>query len=79
MLQALRSFDVDSVFTIDVVDVDSDAELVARYDELVPVLLASKNGEPAKQICHYFFDEAVLRAFLGNGSQRDGNRTKNAF
>jgi len=64
MLQALRAFDVDNAFTIDIVDVDADADLVARYDELVPVLLASKNGEPATRLCHYFLDETGLRAFL---------------
>ena len=35
-------------FTVDVVDVDADADLVARYDELVPVLLGSKNGRTGK-------------------------------
>jgi hypothetical protein len=67
MLQALRAFDINNVFTIDVIDVDADPELVARYDELVPVLLAHRDGASAVQICHYFLDEAALRAFLENG------------
>ena len=33
--------------------------LVARYNELVPVLLAGDT-----EICHWHLDEAKLRAFL---------------
>ncbi len=69
MLQALRAFDVNNAFTIDVIDVDADPELVARYDELVPVLLASRDGASSVQICHYFLDEPALRAFLEDGDQ----------
>jgi hypothetical protein len=71
MLQALRAFDVGAEFTVDVIDVDSDPELIARYDELVPVLLASRDRSPPIQLCHYFLDEAALRAFV-EGSNRDG-------
>ena len=35
------------------------ADLEARYNELVPVLL---HGET--EICHWHLDEAVLRAYL---------------
>jgi len=66
MLQALRTFERDHRFTIDVVDVDQDAELVARYDELVPVLLGSKHGAPPIQLCHYFLDEAKLKVFFSD-------------
>ena len=45
-------------YTVDVVDVDADPALVARFDELVPVLYADGWSEP----CHYFLDEAALRA-----------------
>jgi hypothetical protein len=66
MLQALRAFDSAGNFVIDVVDVDADPALVARYDELVPVLLASRDGKNPEQLCHYFLDEIKLRAFLEN-------------
>jgi hypothetical protein len=66
MLQALQAFGIGHAFTIDVVDVDADSELVALYDELVPVLTAGRDGAPPVQLCHYFLDEARLRAFLGN-------------
>lgn len=41
------------------VDVDSDVALEERYGELVPVLLGD-DGE----LCHYFLDEASVRAYL---------------
>jgi hypothetical protein len=59
MLAALRALMARNglPYTVDVVDVDADPALVARYDELVPVLVA---GEV--ELCHYFLDEeAVLR------------------
>jgi hypothetical protein len=43
-----------------IVDVDEHPELEAKYGELVPVLLAE--GE---ELCHYFLDEARVRAYLG--------------
>ena len=44
---------------VTVLEVDSDPQLEARYDELVPVLL---HGE--SEICHYFLDEAKTREYL---------------
>lgn len=51
---------------IAVVDVDAqdDATLLARYDELVPVLVAGC-GSAARELCHYRLDEAAVRAYLG--------------
>ena len=49
-------------YTLDIVDVDADPALVARYDELVPVLTAEPLGP---ELCHYFLDEAALRRHLG--------------
>ena len=45
--------------SVTVLDVDSDPQLEARYDELVPVLL---HGE--REICHYFLDEVKTREYL---------------
>lgn len=64
MLHALQAFGSAHRFTIDVVDVDADPKLVALYDELVPVLTAAKDDAPAVQLCHFFLDEARLRAFF---------------
>ena len=44
---------------VTVLEVDSEPQLEARYDELVPVLL---HGE--SEICHYFLDEAKTREYL---------------
>ena len=47
-------------FGFDVVDVDADPALEAKYGELVPVL-TDLHGE---EICHYFLDTAALEARL---------------
>jgi len=52
-----RAYTLD---VVDVVDVDADPALVARYDELVPVLA----GPDGAEICHYFLDEPALLATL---------------
>lgn len=44
---------------LQVLDVDADPALELRYDELVPVLLLGD-----EEICHYFLDEAKVRAVL---------------
>jgi hypothetical protein len=64
MRAALQAFMAHQglAYTVDVVDVDADPALVARYDELVPVLVAEPAGT---ELCHYFLDEAALRRHLG--------------
>jgi hypothetical protein len=62
MLAALRALEPPGQpFDVAVLDVDADPALVARFDELVPVLY----GDPAQpELCHYFLDEAAVRAYL---------------
>jgi hypothetical protein len=48
-------------FEVDVIDVDLEPALVARFDELVPVLFG-RLDEP--ELCHYFLDEAAVRTCL---------------
>jgi hypothetical protein len=64
MLAALQAFMArqGQAYTVDVVDVDADPALVARFDELVPVLYGDLSGP---ELCHYFLDEAALRRHLG--------------
>jgi hypothetical protein len=64
MLAALQAFMArqGQAYTVNVVDVDADPALVARFDELVPVLAADPAGI---ELCHYFLDEAALRRHLG--------------
>jgi hypothetical protein len=52
-------------FTVDVIDIDQDGNeaLLARYNELVPVLFADLS-QP--ELCHYFLDEAEVRKLLKN-------------
>jgi hypothetical protein len=47
-------------FTVDVIDVDADPALVARFDELVPVLFGTLS-EP--ELCHYHLDPQAVLAF----------------
>jgi thioredoxin-like negative regulator of GroEL len=63
MLAALRAYMAREgrAFSVDVVDVDADPGLLARFDELVPVLYADPAGP---ELCHYFLDEAALERHL---------------
>jgi hypothetical protein len=59
-LQALRGEPGVAHFEIDVIDVDADPALEAKYDELVPVLADAEGRE----LCHYFLDTAKVREYL---------------
>ncbi|MDC8758440.1 glutaredoxin family protein [Janthinobacterium fluminis] len=62
MLDALQALnDPARPFSVDVIDVDADPALVARYDELVPVLFGALD-EP--ELCHYFLDADRVGAWL---------------
>jgi hypothetical protein len=62
MLDALMRLQTpEQPITVDIIDVDADDELVARFDELVPVLYADLS-QP--ELCHYFLDEARVREVL---------------
>jgi hypothetical protein len=65
-LLALRGADENDAgwFTVELIDVDADPELVAKYDELVPVLFGSKDGQAPIQLCHYFLALGPVRRFL---------------
>jgi len=71
MLHALQRLDGEFQFRVEVVDVDADEQLIAKYDELVPVLVgrriaAESVGQSGVEVelCHYFLDEPAVRAFL---------------
>lgn len=61
-LQVLRGEQGGS-FEIDVVDIDADPVLLARFDELVPVLGVSE-GTNIREICHYSLDVEEVRGYL---------------
>lgn len=48
-------------FEFDVIDIDSDVELVARFGAFVPVLMGGTT-----QICCYHLDRKALHAFFQN-------------
>ncbi|WP_037587466.1 glutaredoxin family protein [Stenoxybacter acetivorans] len=59
MLAALHVYQTQYQFELTVIDVDSDAQLEARYNELVPVLLLND-----AEICHWYLDEKALLSAL---------------
>ncbi len=62
MLAALLELQTEQLrFEVEVVDVDLDPALVARFDELVPVLF----GDPARpELCHYHLDAAAVQRYI---------------
>lgn len=66
MLAALRAIDGVHNFVIEVIDVDSDEQLISLYDELVPVLFARADQQPAERLCHYFLDKNAVQTFIAN-------------
>ncbi|MCG2583386.1 glutaredoxin family protein [Massilia sp. TS11] len=52
-------------FTVEVIDVDADPALVARFDELVPVLFG-RLDQP--ELCHYFLDKQAVAAYLATAA-----------
>ncbi len=65
LLEALKKLIGDEI-RVEVVDIDPHAELVERYDELVPVLMGCRKGEPDQQLCHYFLDENAVKGFISS-------------
>lgn len=63
MVVALEALQPIHGFRLEVVEVDEDEALEARYGEWVPVLVA--DGE---QLCHYRLDAAALAAYFARTS-----------
>ena len=59
MEEALMPLAKEVGFELEVLDVDASADLEARYDQWVPVLL-----HEGSELCHYFLDEAKVRDYL---------------
>ena len=59
MIAALERLQSVQPFALDVVDVDSNPALEARYGELVPVLMAD-----GRELCHYHLDLAKVNEYL---------------
>lgn len=61
MIHALQSMQEQNAIEFEVIDIDNDPQLVSRYGERIPVLLAFKDGP---EICHYHLDQTALDAYL---------------
>ena len=67
MLAALQAMaPAGAPFEVEVVDIDFDpgvdGALLARFDELVPVLFGADSDAP--ELCHYRLDHAAVAAYL---------------
>ena len=60
MLQHLQAAIEQGLVCVQFVDVDEDEGLIARYDELVPVLVDDSGNE----LCHWHFDAEAFSAYL---------------
>ncbi len=62
MLDALHALQTPTLrFEVAVIDVDADPLLLAKYDELVPVLFGALDQ---RELCHYFLDPDAVHAYL---------------
>ena len=61
MIAALQLLQGRFAFDVNVVDVDTDTALETQFGEKVPVLAHGDH-----ELCHYFFDEPVVTAYLSN-------------
>ena len=61
MIAALRERQAKLSFDFEIIDIDSNQELVALYNERVPVLMAPKDKH---EICNYHLDVDALDAYL---------------
>jgi hypothetical protein len=64
MLHALQRYRDSYQFTVEIVDVDADAALIDKFDELVPVLFGESKEQAPVQLCHYFLDAETVEQFL---------------
>ena len=76
MIAALENFRgrFSLTFEFQVVDIDQQPALEAKWGEKVPVLMEG-DGSGEHEICHYFFDEASI---IGALSTHDTNANLDA-
>lgn len=59
MLAALEDLRGEFAFELEVIDIDTETALEAKYNDFVPVLEAD-----GRELCHYFLDAAKVREYL---------------
>lgn len=64
MLIALEGLRTAHQFEVELIDIDLQDQLLAEYDELVPVLLGRMSDGSLQELCHYYLDVAKVEAFL---------------
>ena len=64
MLLALAQCADSRPFAVEVIDVDNEPVLLARYDELVPALMGRSTDGRLQQLCHHFLDPDTVVAFF---------------
>ena len=64
MREALAPLTVENGATVELIDVDTDPRLEARWGDKVPVLLAGP-----RELCHHRLDRAAVEAALANGAR----------
>ncbi|PRC92222.1 Glutaredoxin-like domain (DUF836) [Solimicrobium silvestre] len=69
MRAALEKQLIDIPYQLTILDVDQDPDLLALYDELVPVLCARLSSDvtvsgAGQQLCHYFLDGEKVNALI---------------
>ena len=64
MQSALQTTAARHDVDLKIVDIDTDPQLVALYDELVPVLVECTTTGEIIEICHHFLDRQALQRLL---------------
>ena len=64
MLVALHALTLPVPYGVEVLDVDQDPALIAKYDELVPVLTVRDAAGAERTLCHYFLDPDPIEALV---------------
>jgi hypothetical protein len=62
MIASLQELQKQIQFEFEVIDIDSDPELVSQYNERIPVLVSATGKQD--EICHYYLDDAALDAYF---------------
>ena len=61
MILALKEKQTQVSFDFQVIDIDTDPELIARFNDKIPVLISPSDQ---REICHYHLDIAALDDYL---------------
>ena len=66
MLIDLRTLLGPEQIAVTITDVDTDPDLVAQYDEMVPVLIGHRADGSEVRLCHYFLASEQVTTFFAS-------------